>query len=127
MRVLIIDPSPHAGQQMERTLHARGIQVHQAETLCEGVRWLLLNAADAILVDARLPGLSGPGDLRPLTEIAGAAPVLVVVGERATGLAEAYRRRGLLTLPRPLDIEALVLMLGRLAAPAGTGRNAPLS
>lgn len=126
MRILIIDPNPHAGEQLARRLGARGIQVHRAETLCEGVRWLLAHAADAILVDARLPGLSGPGDLRPLGEVAGAAPVLVVVGERSVACAEAYRRQGLFTLPRPFDNEALARMLDRLAAPAGTRRNAAL-
>lgn len=114
MRLLVIECDPEAGKQLGRT---PGIRVHRAETLCEGVRWLLLHAADAILVDARLPGLSGPGDLRPLGEVAGATSVVVVVGEPAAGLAETYRRHGLPTIPKPFDLDLLIRTLARLAAP----------
>ncbi len=124
MQVLIIDDDSHVGEHLERTLSPQGIHLHRADTLCEGIRWLLAHGADAILVDAHLPGLSGPADLRLLGEVAGASPVVVVLGEWAPAdLVAAYRRQSSVMLTKPFDAMALARMLARLAAPAGTIRT----
>ena len=61
-RLLLIDDDPEiVSDQVARALSSRGIRIEVARTGEEGVRRVAADPPDVILLDVRLPDLSGAG------------------------------------------------------------------
>lgn len=85
LQVLIIDDEEDFARTLGSRLELRGMQVHCAPSGEEGLRHMTLSRPDILLLDMRMPGLSGVDVLRRLR--AGAVspdtrdlPVLIVSG-----------------------------------------------
>lgn len=77
--VLIIDDDEHVVSTFETWLRTEGYEVR---TACDGEAGLAqVHGADAILVDARMPGLDGLGFLERLRAGGGRVPVAIVTGD----------------------------------------------
>ncbi|HEX6324040.1 MAG TPA: response regulator [Vicinamibacterales bacterium] len=77
--VLIIDDDEHVLSTFGTWLQADGYDVR---TACDGAAGLAqVQGVDAILLDARMPGLDGLGFLERLRAGGGSAPVAVITGD----------------------------------------------
>jgi CheY-like chemotaxis protein len=104
---LIVEDEPHIRQFVKANLVARGHQVIQAESAEAGLEQLRASAPDAMLLDIKLPGMSG-WDL--LTLMAGdeqlvRIPVIVMTATPAN--------------VQQAENEAYANVVGRLVKPVG--------
>jgi two-component system, OmpR family, alkaline phosphatase synthesis response regulator PhoP len=126
--ILVIDDDPCFRDLLQLHLFSAGHEVHTAKDPEEGIRSLLEDSADLILLDLDLPYLSGFEVLEALRSDPASQkiPIIVVTGR---GDDEAYTRchktgvDGFLT--KPLKKEQLIKAVGEtLAAHSGIGRSA---
>ena len=126
--ILVIDDDPSFRDLLQLHLLSAGHQVHTAKDPEEGIRSLLEDSADLILLDLDLPYLSGFEVLEALRSDPASQkiPIIVVTGR---GDDEAYTRchkigvDGFLT--KPLKKEQLIKAVAEtLVAHSGIGRSA---
>ena len=93
MRVLLIDDHSLVRTGIEELLRSRGVQVvASVGSGAEGVRRAREVAADAILLDVRMPGMNGIDTLRELRASGVTTPVVMLTMSREdTDLAAALR------------------------------------
>ena len=83
MRVLLIDDHSLVRKGIEELLRSRGVQVvASVGSGAEGVRRAREIAADAILLDVKMPGMSGIDTLRELRASGVTAPVVMLTMSR---------------------------------------------
>ena len=104
MRVLLIDDDRTSAQTMAMECLERGIAIRLAETLCEGVRFMLDGPISAVVIDASLMRLSGTDQLRLFETVAPGVPVVVMLRAGATRELATYQGRGFHAVTRPFDI-----------------------
>jgi DNA-binding response OmpR family regulator len=91
MRILLVEDEQKVSSVVARALRANGFMVDVAETGEEGLEMATRVAYDAILLDTRLPGLSGIEVCRELRQSSVETPVLMLtarslVEQRVEGL-----------------------------------------
>ena len=124
-RVLLIDADRGASESFVVACLGRDVAVRTAETLCEGVRYLLEAPVAAIVVDAGLIRLSASDQARVFDLAAPGAPVVVVVKPNAP--LEEYVRfevAGFRVVPRPVDPVELMAKLDTQSLPSPARRGA---
>jgi len=105
MRVLLIDDDRTSAHAMAMACFEHGIAIRIAETLCEGVRYMLDDGPiSAVLIDASLMRLSGTDQLRLFETVAPGVPVVVMAQAGAALEVAKYRGRGFHAVSRPVDI-----------------------
>jgi DNA-binding response OmpR family regulator len=115
-RVLLIDGDRAFAQSVAMACFENGVAVRLAETLCEGVRYMLDGPVSVVLIDAGLLRLSGPEQVRLFDATAPGVPVVVLVREGA-GLDETVKlqMQGFHVMTKPLDLRDI---LAKVEAPA---------
>jgi two-component system nitrogen regulation response regulator GlnG len=121
-RLLLIDDDPEMiFEQVSHVLGPCGVRVEVARSGEEGLREVAARPPDVILLDVRLPDLSGLEVHRRVREIDGRIPVIFVTWATAADTAiEAMKRGAHDYLFKPLDLDRLssviaqALELGRL-------------
>jgi DNA-binding response OmpR family regulator len=119
-RVLLIDDDRALAQALAVHCIELGVAVRLAETLCEGVRYMVDGPVSAVLIDAALMRLSGSDRMRLFDTVAPGVPVLVLVRAGAVDEAARYQAQGFRVLTRPFDIADVLAKLdlpSRLPAP----------
>lgn len=119
--VLIIDDEEDFAHTLAGRLELRGITAHCAASGEEGLKRLRASLPDLVLLDMRMPGLSGVEVLRRLRGHDAAPgwaelPVFIVSGhaqERSLQEAEALGIQGYFS--KPLQFNELLDAIGRLA------------
>src|SRR5688572_26106154 len=79
MRVLLIDSNRAYAQSVAMSCVTDGIAVRLAETLCEGVRYMIEGPVSVVLIDSALMRLSGQDQVRLFDAVAPGVPVAVLV------------------------------------------------
>ena len=115
LRILVVDDDPiqlRAAARVLRELGCAGALANRGEM---ALQLLDEQAFDAVLLDLRMPGLSGMETLAQLRVKKPALPVVFVSGDDLSVSWAYYEKAGANgCLTKPLDMEALSALLGRL-------------
>ena len=118
VRVLVVDDNPANREVARRLLQAAGAEVFDASNGAEALEQLGLQPVDVVLMDLRMPGLSGPETLHQLRAgqgpNAGVAVLAFTADAEREGEGELAAFDGLVR--KPIDP---VQLLGEIAAAAG--------
>ncbi len=127
IRMLTIDDNRNRAQQLAMECLEHGVAVRMAESLCEGVRYLLDAPASLVLVDAGVLRMAGPDHLRLFDAVAPGVPVVLAVdaGARVEDRV-AFELKGFHVVSRPFALPDLLVKIerGSKIAPARSGARA---
>lgn len=126
--ILVVDDEPSMRRVLNRVLTQAGHRVHAASTGEEAVELLRLHAVDAILMDLRMPSMSGQTLYHV---IASQWPDLASRVVIMSGDADAEDHAGWLDLhdlpilDKPFQVGDVLRMLARLLASQSREANGP--
>ena len=127
-RVLMIDRDRDLVHSLAMACLEQGVAIRMAETLCEGVRYMLDGPVSVVVVDYRMMRLSASDHIRLFDAVAPGVPVVVLVGP-AADVEEVVRLEllGFQVVPTPFDLRdilAKIELAGRsLPARRGAARH----
>ncbi len=127
LSVLLIDDEEDFAHTLAGRLELRGMRVLVASSGEEGLARLATESFDQVLLDMRMPGLSGAETLRQLRSGYPDLPVIVVSGHSSQADYDMVQALGLQGyLAKPVDFEELLAALakstGRIGQEKGTGQ-----
>ena len=97
-----------------------GYAVTTASSAVTAVRVVTQTRPDLVLMDVRMPGLSGVEALKTMKALAPQLAVIMMTAFARDDLAEEARRAAALAvLPKPLDMERLLALLTQVARSEG--------
>jgi nitrogen regulation protein NR(I) len=107
--LLIVDDEKNVLYALERGLRAEGLRIITAQTGKAGINLVEREKPDAVLLDVRLPDLSGLDVLKELRRIDPKLPVIVMTthGTAETAI-EAMQRGAFDYLLKPWDLDELI-------------------
>ncbi|MFO0809853.1 MAG: sigma-54 dependent transcriptional regulator [Gemmataceae bacterium] len=106
--LLVIDDEPNVLFSLQQTLQSDDLEVLTARTAREGLGRIRAQVPDAVILDVRLPDMSGIEAFDKLREVAPKLPVVVITAYAATETAiEAMKRGAVEYLLKPLDLPQL--------------------
>jgi len=118
-RVLVVDDEPYVGSMLRDVLTDLGYAVKHAGGGVEGLQLISLFEPDAVLLDLKMPGMSGLEVLDYLRRDYPELPVVMLSGSEDATLARATLRGGAFDyIQKPCDIAALARVV---AAAIGSG------
>ena len=107
-RVLIIDDEPNVLYSFGKALRSSSLEVLTAATAAGGLQQVRESKPDTVILDVRLPDMSGLDALDEILAIDSRLPVIVVTAYSTSETAiEAMRRGALEHLPKPVDVHQL--------------------
>ena len=107
-KLLIVDDEPNVRYSLEKTFRADEVDVVTAETGREGLRLAQHEAPDAVLLDVRLPDMSGLDVFAQIREHDRRLPVIIMTAHTTTEIAiEAMKRGAFEYLLKPFDLAEL--------------------
>jgi signal transduction histidine kinase/CheY-like chemotaxis protein len=112
-KVLVIDDDTTARDLMSRGLVKEGFQVFTAASGEEGIRMAKEVRPDVITLDVLMPGMDGWAVLRALKSDAAVAGIPVIMVTMVDDKDMGHALGAADYLPKPIDRERLVTMLGR--------------
>lgn len=124
MAILLIDHDRPFAQRVGLACLERGIAVGIAESVCEGIRFLLDRPVSAVLVDFALLRLPAVDQAKLFEAVAPGVPVVVLVSDEVP-LPERVRYQvlGFEVLSKPLPVDDLVRKAEVLTAAASIRRD----
>ena len=117
-RILLVDDDDATRELLCDFFGDRGYAVETAGDGAKAVMRLATFAADLVITDLEMPGMSGLELIRSLHATRHQTPVLLVTAraERELPLRRLGRRAGFECLRKPLDLEALGKIVERMTA-----------
>lgn len=113
-RLLVVDDEPNVLYSLRRGLESAGLEVLTAETAKQGLEQVSSQRPDAVIVDVRLPDMSGLDLYDRIRQIDQRLPVIVITAYAATETAiEAMKRGAFDYLLKPVDLPQLRDVVGR--------------
>src|SRR3954469_16574445 len=114
-RLLLVDDNPNLIlEQVHGVFDPAGHEVDAALTGEDGVRQAAARPPDVILLDLRLPDLSGLEVYRRLRQIDARIPIIFITAtDDADSAIEAMKRGAFDYLPKPLDTQQLRRVVGQ--------------
>jgi nitrogen regulation protein NR(I) len=107
-RLLVVDDEPGVLYSLERSLRSGDTEVITASTAREGIRLLREMRADLVILDVRLPDMSGLDAYDQIRKIDPRLPVVIITAFASTETAiEAMKRGAFEYLLKPLDLGQL--------------------
>ncbi len=107
-RLLIVDDEPSVRYSLEKTFCADGVDVVTAENGHEGLRLARQDSPDAVLLDVRLPDMSGLDLFAEIREHDRRLPVIIMTAHTTTETAiEAMKRGAFEYMLKPFDLTEL--------------------
>jgi two-component system response regulator HydG len=117
--VLIIDDEESLRIACEQTLELGGFRVSSAPSGLEGLELARRESFHVVLLDLRMPGMSGMEVLQKLKQDAPNAMVIVITGYATIESAVKAIKQGAYDyLPKPFTPETLIALVNRAAAAA---------
>ena len=114
LTILIIDDEPHLPHQLARFLKKQGFEVYTAPDGETGLLELQKNSIDMVLLDVRLPHMSGLEVLGEIRKSDGSLPVIMLTAYGDVQTAVAAMKMGALDyLIKGFDLEELLLSVQR--------------
>ncbi len=124
-RILIVDDDDSICWVLQRALEQEGYQVDRAADAREALRALQRQEYPVILLDIRLPGMSGLEALQQLREIRKEARVIVMTAQATMRNAlEAMKQGAFDYITKPFDVDEVLRMVARARVTAGAQRSA---
>lgn len=125
--ILVVDDEPEVGEILRDFLSEDGHSVDTAPSGVIALEKIRERAYDAILTDARMPGLDGPGLYRELErrhpELL--RRLILITGDVLTPETQAFLRQTRVpTVSKPFDLEAVRRVVQEVLAAAGAGDRA---
>lgn len=122
--ILIIDDEPHLPHQFARFLRKHGYEVFTAADGEAGLQELRRNTIDLVLLDLRLPKMSGLAILSHIREIDQELPVVILTayGDVQTAV-EAMKLGASDYLLKGFDLDALLLVVQRALETSAMSRE----
>ena len=118
-RVLLIDGNRAFAQSVAMSCITDGIAVRLAETLCEGVRYMMEGPVSVVLIDSALMRLSGHEQVRLFDAVAPGVPVAVLVPEGTTvEETVTLQVQGFQVVVKPFEIRDILAKVDRPARPS---------
>lgn len=106
--LLIIDDEPNVCYSLEKALASPRLSVRTAGTAQEGIEAVRRDPTDAVILDVRLPDMSGLEAYRLLRKFDARLPVIVITAHGTTETAiEAMKLGAFEYLLKPLDLAQL--------------------
>src|SRR5487761_1307740 len=107
-RLLVVDDEPNVLYSLQKSLTSSTLEVLTAKTGKEGVDRVVDSLPDAVIVDVRLPDMSGLDAYDRIRQIDPRLPVIVITAFAKTETAiEAMRRGAFEYLLKPVDFRRL--------------------
>jgi two-component system nitrogen regulation response regulator GlnG len=112
--LLIIDDEPNVRYSLEKVLSSASLTVRAAGTAMEGLDSVRSDPPDVVILDVRLPDMSGLEVYRLIRRIDARLPVIVITAHGTTETAiEAMKLGAFEYLLKPLDLAQLRDVVGR--------------
>ena len=106
--LLIIDDEPNVCYTLEKVLGSAELKILTAGTAATGVELVRRESPDAVILDVRLPDMSGLDAYRQIRQIDARLPVIIITAHGTTETAiEATKLGAFDYLLKPLDLEQL--------------------
>jgi nitrogen regulation protein NR(I) len=113
-RLLIIDDEPNVRYSLEQSLRSATLEVLTAATAGQGIELVESRAPDAVLLDVRLPDMSGLDAFDKIRQIDPRLPVIIITAYSSTETAiEAMKRGAFEYLLKPVDFRTLRTLVGK--------------
>jgi two-component system nitrogen regulation response regulator GlnG len=107
-RLIVIDDEPNVLYSLRQALARDGLDVETAQTARQGLGQIRANPPDAVILDVRLPDMSGLEAFDRIREVDPQLPVIVITAFAATETAiEAMKRGAFEYLLKPVDLRQL--------------------
>ena len=107
-KLLIVDDEPNVLYLLEKNLRSEDLHVVTASTAQQAIEAVEQHAPDAVILDVRLPDMSGLDAFDRMREIDPRLPVIIVTAHTTTDTAiEAMKRGAFEYLLKPLDVHQL--------------------
>ncbi len=107
-RLLVIDDEPNLQYSLVKSLSSDTIEVATAGTARKGIEAVRRQAPDAVILDVRLPDMSGLEAFDEIRRIDGRLPVIIITAFTTTETAiEAMKRGAFDYLLKPVDFHQL--------------------
>jgi len=111
-RVLVIEDDKKMRLSLSDILNYKGYKIKTASDGLTGLETLKVNNFDAVLLDIKMPGLSGIEVLEQIRQMSPAIPVIMISGHGTIDLALKSIRLGAFDfLEKPVDAERLLITL----------------
>jgi GAF domain-containing protein/FixJ family two-component response regulator len=110
-RLLVVDDDPHVSRTLVELLALHGFEASRAESGEQGLDRLASESFDLVLLDVRLPGMSGFDTCRKIRERHGASlPVIMLTAYGdSVSVRQGYEAGADDFLQKPVDTVALIL------------------
>jgi DNA-binding response OmpR family regulator len=117
-RILLVDDDDETRELLREFFDDQGYTVETAVDGTMALSCLTTFAADLVITDLEMPGMNGLELIRWLRAAKPSCPVLLVTAraERELPLRRLGRRAGFECLRKPLDLEALGMVVERMTA-----------
>ena len=110
--ILVVDDESSHRQMIKAVLSAEGYEIKDAFNGIEAVKAIEEKFYDLILMDIRMPGLSGIETLQKIKDISPGIPIIIMTAYASVNTAiEALKSGAYDYLTKPLDIEELKILV----------------
>lgn len=107
-RLLIVDDDPDVIYSLEKSLSSESLDIFTTGTATQGIDFVRRQRPDAVILDVRLPDMSGLEAFDQLREIDSRLPVVIITAFATTETAiEAMKRGAFEYLLKPVDLHQL--------------------
>ncbi|HUE15259.1 MAG TPA: sigma-54 dependent transcriptional regulator [Planctomycetaceae bacterium] len=121
-RLLVIDDEPSLRYSLVKSLQSAALEVVTAATARDGIEMVRQQSPDAVILDVRLPDMSGIEAFEEIRRIDPRLPVIIVTAFSTTETSiEAMKRGAFEYLLKPVDFRQLRELVAK-----AIGRVAPL-
>lgn len=108
-KVLVVDDEERFRTNMVKLLGTKGLEAHSVDSGEQALTELAQKPYDVVLLDVRMPGLSGVGTLKHIREAGYPVAVIVVTGHASLDDAKDLLNMGAYDyLLKPAGIETIV-------------------
>jgi nitrogen regulation protein NR(I) len=113
-RLLVVDDEPNVQYSLEKSLQSDWLQVMAASTARDGINLVRNQRPDAVILDVRLPDMSGLDAFDEIRRIDPRLPVIILTAYGTTETAiEAMKRGAFEYLLKPVDFRQLRSLVGK--------------
>src|SRR5436190_20175486 len=113
-RLLVVDDEPYIAFSLAESLRSSSLEVISAATAREGIELVRSQRPDVVIMDVRLPDLSGLDAYDRIRVLDPQLPVIMITAYARTETAiEAMRRGAYEYLLKPVDFRHLKEVVGR--------------
>jgi two-component system nitrogen regulation response regulator GlnG len=107
-RLLVIDDEPNLQYSLVKSLQSEALEVATAATASQGIDAVKAQPPDAVILDVRLPDMSGLDVFDEIRRIDPRLPVIIITAFSTTETAiEAMKRGAFDYLLKPVDFRHL--------------------